>query len=337
MYSSDLDDYLEGVLLSERAILERVDEYSLYCHYLGFKPSYGVKFKSPIRNGSDVDSNSSFSIFPTTKILAEHKILWKDNGNGKSGNVFTLIGLLHDCKDPDKIYRIIDRDFNLGFGNGAPIEYKLKPIAIPDPYVQANIRVKSKPFTQRELAYWASFGISKSTLEYFNVTSVDCYWSYDDQRYPKSHGDMCFAYRIWSKYKLYRPLAKNKADKFRNSFTEKHIEGFCQLKRESKLVVVTKSLKDVMVFYEYGIEAIASHSESNILPQFVLDYLHAHYEHVVIWYDNDGKTQAEKYEEPKVYVPIESGEKDPSDYRRRYGHEATHQLIYSTLNQWIAA
>ena len=335
--SSDLDDFLEGAILSEQAILERVDEYSLYCHYLGFAPQFGVKFRSPIRRGRDIDSNSSFSVFPVTVKMAKNQYLWKDAGIGMTGNVFRLVGLLHDCNRVDDVYRIIDRDFNLGFSNGSPIDYKLKPVHIPEPYVKSDIRVKSKTFTKRELAYWGSFGITLQTLKHFNVTSVDCYWLYTDQMYPKSHRDFCFAYRIWSKYKLYRPHAPNKDDKFRNDFTENHIEGFCQLKYESDLVVVTKSLKDVMMLYEYGIEAVASHSESNILPQKVLDYLHSKYKHVVIWYDNDGKTQADKYEEPKVYVPIESGEKDPSDYRRTYGDLATKVLISNTLSIWTAA
>lgn len=326
-----LDDFLEGSILSDMAILERVDEYTLYTYYLGFKPELGPTFSSPVRSRDNPDSNGSFSIFPVSSKKARNAYLWKDNGTGQVGNIFKLVGILHCVTSHVDILRIIDRDFKLGFSTGEPIQYQMAKIVAPPHRGYADIRVKSRPFRLADLKYWAQFGITESTLNRYLVTSVEMVWLFEDQKSPKMPRDLCFAYRIWSKYKIYRPQAPDKSDKFRNNFNEMHVEGFTQLRYKSDLVIITKSLKDVMMFYELGYEAVASHSESNILSEKVLRYLESKFKRIVVWYDNDGKTQADKYSYQKVYVPIESGEKDPSDFYKRYGKEATQSLITQLL------
>jgi hypothetical protein len=329
--ADSLDDFLEGSILSDIAVLERVDEYTLYTFYLGFKPELGLKFSSPIRTNGNSDTEGSFSIYPPASKRATNEYLWKDNGTGQTGNIFKLVGMLHSITKHEDILRIIDRDFNLGFSLGEPVQYQMTKVVAPVFRGQADIRIKSRPFRYGDLKYWAQFGISRETLELYNVTAVEMYWLFADQKYPKTTFDICFAYRIWSKYKIYRPLAADKGDKFRNNFTEKHIEGFTQLKYDQDLLIITKSLKDVMLLREFGYEAVASHSESNIIPPQALSYFEAKYKRIVVWYDNDGKTQADKYSYEKVYVPIESGEKDPSDYYKRYGKDATQALITRLL------
>ena len=46
--------------VTEQLILERVDEYSLYCYYMGYEPIIGKKYHSPLRKGDD---DPSFVIF----------------------------------------------------------------------------------------------------------------------------------------------------------------------------------------------------------------------------------------------------------------------------------
>jgi hypothetical protein len=328
-----LDDFLEGSILSDMAVLERVDEYTLYTYYLGFKPELGLKFSSPVRANSNQDTVGSFSIYPPASKKARNEYLWKDNGTGQTGNIFKLVGLLHNTSKHEDILRIIDRDFKLGFSHGEPVQYQMNKVTAPIFRGMSEIRIKSRDFRRTDLEYWMQFGITRATLIAYNVTAVEMYWLFADQKYPKTTPDPCYAYRIWSKYKLYRPKALDKGDKFRNNFTEKHIEGFTQLKYDQDLLIITKSLKDVMMLREFGYEAVASHSESNILPQDALNYFQAKYKRIVVWYDNDGKTQADKYPYQKIYVPVESGEKDPTDYYKRYGAEATQLLITQLLCQ----
>ncbi len=326
-----LDDYLEGVVLSDKAILERVDEYALYTYYLGFEPELGPKFPSPIRPKADPDTTSSFSVFPTSSKKADNEYIWKDHGTGQKGNVFMMIGLMHGIRDKDTIYRVIDRDLQLGFGSNTPINHRITPVQKPIYRGSCDIKIKSRPFQKKDLDYWKQFGITEPTLKTYNVSAVDLFWLYKEQVHPKAPSDLCYAYRVWSKHKLYRPYARNKDDKFRNDFTERHIEGFCQLKFQSDTLIITKSNKDNMLFNQFGYESVASHSENNLLPPNALKLFESKYKNIVVWYDNDGKHLGDKYPYDKVYVPLESGEKDPSDYRKRYGEEATYKLIKSLI------
>lgn len=71
-------------------------------------------------------------------------------------------------------------------------------------------------------------------------------------------------------------------------------------------VVITKSLKDVMVLYEFGIPAIAPISENCYLTEAQHAKLVRRFKHVVLLYDNDraGKYNAIKFyrKHPELYV-----------------------------------
>lgn len=328
--SENLDDYLDGVILSDRAILERVDEYTLLTYYLGYEPELGTKYQSPVRDANNYDSSGSFSLYTPASKKANNEYLWKDNGTGNTGNIFKLVGLLHGVRDKSKVLRIIDRDFSLGFSSGEPIEYQIKPVPKPQPMESSEIAVKSKAFKERDFRYWLQFAITEPTLKMYNVTSLELYWLYKNSKYPKVPRGLAYAYRIWSRYKLYQPDAKP-AEKFRNNFTDKHIEGFCQLRYDRDLLIISKANKENMMFREFGYESVASHSENNLLSPEAMKYLETKYKHIVVWYDNDGKHLADKYPYDKIYVPIESGEKDPTDYCKRYGPEAAYKMINQLL------
>lgn len=58
-------------------------------------------------------------------------------------------------------------------------------------------------------------------------------------------------------------------------------------KQDDDYIVVTKSLKDVMTLYEYGITAIAPCSENEFLTESQYKRLKNKYKHVILLYDND--------------------------------------------------
>jgi hypothetical protein len=111
---------------------------------------------------------------------------------------------------------------------------------------------------------------------------------------------LVFAYVVYNKCKIYRP-EESPDFKWRNSCPGHYIQGMEQLKKlpkRSKLII-TKSLKDVMVFFtflgnEYHI--IAPQSESYIFTDKMLQMLLQLYERVVVVYDYDlaGVTAANK-------------------------------------------
>lgn len=323
----DTDD-LEQFVLSHNTILERVDEYTLYCKYLGFEPLLRTRYSSFVRRK---DSNPSFSIFESEKDDVEY--FWKDSGINESGDIFKLIKIRFGFETMREVYELVDRDFNLGFTDGKPLDI------IVNPKIQFNkltttkpkttIRIKSKPFTLADLAFWNSFGITIEILTHFGVQSVKYLWT-TEFGCPFAPMSLCFAYPVLGKYKIYQPL--NKKLKFLNDFNEKCLEGFRLLTFTTDTLIVTKSYKDVMVLYSMGYEAVCPRSESVLIPNEYMNYFRSRYKRVVILFDNDMKHNGHLYKEDKVYVPIESGEKDVSDYRRKYGYQATKEMLRTILS-----
>ena len=111
------------------------------------------------------------------------------------------------------------------------------------------------------------------------------------------------------------------------------LQGAHMLPKSGDYVVVTKSMKDVMVFYELGIPAIAPISENCYLTDAQHNKLVKRFKHVVLVYDNDraGKTNAIKFyrQHPELYVCWlpKSTAKDISDFYAKFGKEKTLEII----------
>lgn len=78
------------------------------------------------------------------------------------------------------------------------------------------------------------------------------------------------------------------------------------LPKSGEYVVVTKSLKDVMVLYEFGIPAIAPISENCYLTDTQHHKLVSRFKKVIIFYDFDyaGITNSNKFrkQHPELYT-----------------------------------
>ena len=309
------------------AILERVDEYTLYCKYLEFEPMLKTKYQSVIRRaGHDVDP--SFSIFDCNKPGRE--FFWKDNGIGEAGDIFKLIRLKYGLKDIKEVYRKIDCDFKLGFTDGcSPPETKIVMHTLGDRKPDTRIRIQSKPFTSADLKFWNSFGVTLPTLELYKVKSIQYYWMHDFQEVPQAPKHLAFAYEVLGKYKIYQPYMP--LFKFRNDYTEKCLEGFAQLTYKTDTLIITKSTKDVMVLRELGYDAVSARSENTVIPDQYMNYFYKRYRKIYILFDNDMKHKGDKYQAPKVYVPIQSGTKDISDYRCAFGSQLTKDLLNTII------
>lgn len=310
------------------SILERVDEYSLYCRYLGFEPMLKTKYQSVIRRTGKADADPSFSLYESKK--PDREYFWKDNGVGDAGDIFKLIKLQYGLKDNQEVYRKVDHDFELGFSKGEPPkEHKIVLNTLTNKAPETRIRIQSKPFTPEDLKFWASFGITPATLQLYKVKSLKYYWMNDFQEVPQAPRHLAFAYEVLGKYKIYQPYMP--LFKFRNDYTEKCLEGFAQLTYATDTLVITKSTKDVMVLREFGYDAVSPRSENTPVPEPYLKYFHKKYKKVYVLFDNDMKHRGDLYQEPKIYVPIDSGEKDISDFRRAFGHQLTKDLLNTII------
>ena len=310
-----LEEYEASNPLSESVLLEDIDEYEIYKYYMGFYPELRTSYSSILRKG---DESPSFSMFTNLHPPCEYR--WKDSGTGISGDIFKLVKMLFGLKNNVEAIKKIRQDItheNYGLTTG-----KISLKERPKDRGQTSISVKSQEFTEEALKWWYRYGITKSTLDYYNVTQAKWFKMNETQIHPK---DLCFAYRELMQYQIYQP--NNPDFKFRNNYDDKIVMGFHQLKYEQDTLIITKSKKDVMCLYEAGFESVAARSENVIIPTKFLNYFDTKYKRKVVLFDNDMKHSGHIYWDAKVYIPVDSGCKDFSDFTKMYGVEAGRKLI----------
>jgi len=326
---------MELLLFAERDILERVDEYALYCHYLDKEIIIGAKYHSPIRPASLYDDDPSFGIYERKLGQGPHEFLWKDQAIGKCGDIFDLVVLLYNFETRRKAMDKILHDFCIQeCGVMATIPMRTERV-----YAECtHIEVSSKPFTKTDFTYWKQFNITEQILNRYNTTAVRHFWLTEEQKTPSYPKGLGYSYRIWDKYQLYFPYAYSKRQKFRSNLTNICVPGFLQLQRRGELCIITKSFKDVMCLDSFGYEAVSPRGESILLPQECIAWLKRQYKHVLVLFDNDMKHKGDEYPFPKIYVPkLIDFDKDPSDFCKNHGpHECAdmlRQIIGNEINQ----
>lgn len=209
---------------------------------------------------------------------------------------------------------------------------------------QSIIRVEIRDFQQYELDWWNKFGISLQTLKKFRVFSCKNIWINDHIIHLETNNQLVFGYYGGIKYgieqwKLYWP--NNKKYKWLSNRDSSQLQGARMLpKSGGDLIIIQKSLKDVMLLYEFGIPSVAPNSENVFLSDEQLMKLKSKFKRIIVWYDNDapGKAYLEKIkkEHPELdyfYIPEDFKEKDFSDFYKKYGKdEATKFLNKYILN-----
>ena len=232
---------------------------------------------------------------------------------------------------PDILTKI-ESDFNLinlKFEDKNKLVLEAEVIEPPE-VIPADIKVRIMPFTDKDLAYWGQFGISRSILEYYNIKRIDRAWINNVMWYMNDDNDPCYRYKEKDKFKLYRPLG-NKKVKFRSSLYGGILEGYTQLPLRGTKLVITKGLKDVMTLHSAGINAVAVRSENTPISENAYEILKSRFDKLYLWFDaddagiNGARKMSERYNIPFLQHDASLG-KDPSDIYRDHGKEKFIQL-----------
>lgn len=252
-------------------ILSKVTEYDIYARYIGqFK--IGFIYNSPFRE----DKNPSFGIFRSRK---SGKLLFKDHGNGECGDVIKFVELYTGLTNYNDILNRIVTDMSIT--NNTKLkstkQYESKDTVIG---------VVRQDWTDVDKQYWSQFGITKETLTKFNVFSIKYYLCDGIVKGIYKNENPMYAYKVYDHFKIYRPLA-DKYTKWRNNLAPYDIQGYEQLPKKGDLLIITKSLKDVMCLYEMGYTAISPSSESTFLTPDVIDALKRRFKRILICFDRD--------------------------------------------------
>ena len=252
-------------------ILSKVSEYDIYASYIGqFKP--GLIYNSPFRK----DTNPSFGIFLSKRT---GKLLFKDHGSGVCGDVIKFVREYTGISNYNEVLQEIVKRLKI---TNKTVLKSTKPIESKE----TVIGIVRQAFTKIDEQYWGSYHISMPTLEKYNIHSIKYYLCNGIVKGIYKDENPMYAYKVYNNFKIYRPLG-DKFTKWRNNLTEFDVQGYAQLPKKGNLLIITKSLKDVMVLHEMGYNAVSPSSESTFIPDIVLNDLKKRFKNILLCFDRD--------------------------------------------------
>ncbi len=318
-------DIKEFIPLNKEEVLKRVSPFLIFDRYLG-KYELGKVMNSPFRK----DSKPSFSIFEGRG----GKIRYLDYASGDGGDCFDFLIKLYNCTF-NECLAILNADFNLGLksSDAIPTSRTFPQVETPRKR-EALIQVKVQPFTTYDLEYWEKYEITQEDLKRFNIYSVEMFWVNKTYVNKSSLKNPIFAYFFKeSKHlKIYSPLSSNKAFKWISNTSREDIQGIENVDYSKKSIILTSSLKDVIVLNKCGWNAIAMSSEGAKPSQFVMEILEK-FENIYVLYDNDdpGKLFSENIKSiiPRIQILEipDLNTKDPSDWVEKYSLDSLKKLF----------
>lgn len=252
--------------ITKEVLLNKASEESYMAYYLGINPDKGLHC-SPLR----ADNNPTCSFYRNKS----GDLIFKDFSDGFHGNFISVVMKMFNVPY-HKAVNIIANDFGIikkdGYETNKPkIEYSGSKVTEREATI---IQCEIKPFSEEELAWWESFGITEPTLKKFKVFSVKNVFLNGVVTATSTKFSPIYGYYFGMKdgieqWKIYFPMRKS----YRFLLNTGVIQGLKQIPKGCEEIVITKSMKDVMTLYELGITAIAPQAESVILPDKIIKAL----------------------------------------------------------------
>ena len=315
--------------ISKELILSRFSEEQLMEYYLHLPVRRGL-FRSPLRRDKQ----------PTCSFYRNNSgtLIFKDFATGQHLNVFGVVQEIFKC-DYYEALRIIANDMGIVRDRELhrnPGKINENPTKITDKEM-SKIQVEVQDFTDLELKWWGKYGITLNILKKFNVYSCKHVFLNGNllaksQQHCPIFGYYGKKYQGLELWRCYFP--KRTSFRFITNWPSKKIQGYDQLPKEGKLLVITKSMKDCMTLYSCGISAIAPNSENLFVSDNMLNELKSRFKYLVVFYDNDrpglhnmARIRREHPELVYISIPKQYGSKDISDFYKDHGRKETLNLI----------
>jgi DNA primase len=316
------------------SILEKVSEYDIFKYYMPHTDwKLNVVTFSPFRE----EKNPSFIIGNK-----HNRLTFIDFADtSKRGSCFDFVKMLFNLRDIQEVVKLIDRDFGLGFSRQTNTEeykriiteYK-QPVKTIKTYT--NIQAVVKRFTNEELAYWNQYHISEDDLKANNVYSLSKVYL-NKQLFTGGLDELRFGYLYDDKWKIYRPHAKDKKNKWvPNNVPITAMDGKDDIK-QCDVAFINKSKKDYMVMKKLFSCSCAVQNEGLgcFSPENV-EYIKSNSASQILSFDSDvvGVENSQQITQmfdfgycnvPRKY--LSEGIKDWSDLARAHGMQAIEDYL----------
>lgn len=315
--------------ITKELILSKFSEEQLMEYYLHLPVKKGL-FRSPLRRDK----------CPTCSFYRNNSgtLIFKDFATGQHLNVFDIVQEIFKC-DYHQSLRIIANDMGIVEDkvlHKNPGKINENSVKIKDKEM-SKIQVEIQDFTPLELKWWGKYGITLDILKKFRVYSCKHVFL-NGNLFAKSQQHCPIFGYYGSKYQgkeLWRCyFPKRTSFRFITNWPSKKIQGYDQLPKSGNLLVITKSLKDVMCLYSCGIIACAPNSENLFISDNTLEELKKRFKYIVVFYDNDKPGLYNMYKirekHPELIytsIPRNYNSKDISDFYKDHGRKETLNLI----------
>jgi hypothetical protein len=325
--------------LTQEELLKHNSEETYMEHYLGIPVKKGL-FKSPLRKDNT----------PTCSFYRDKagRLIFKDFRGDFYGNFVEVVKFKYNVSY-HKALAIIANDFGILL-NPELEKHKscIKKYTnnVLKPSEESIIKVKVKDFTKEELDWWGSFGIGLTTLKKFFVFSCEIVFLNDQIYSYSTPTSFNFGYFYPSRdskkqfWRIYYP--QNKKYRFISNWNKTMIQGFHMMPKSGEFLVITKSMKDVMLCYELGIPAIAPNSENLFITEAQWDNIVIKFRKIFLLYDTDlagvANSKRIKKKFPKIQVlliPRKYKAKDLTDLYKKLGTERILNLVEEAKQYYL--
>jgi len=334
MKEINLNSFVYNEQITKDDILKVVSQEEIYSFYTGEEITSGVKINSPLRN----DNVPSFAFYYHKS--EDNALMFYDFATKESGDCIVFVRKLFGLDYRDTLFKIT-YDFKLSVVEITEERKKTIRSKKIVEKVQVKIGVKSRKWKLRDAKFWGSFGITKNTLDFYNVKPIEyVFFNGDSSKVDK----LTYAYLEFKdeevSYKIYQPF--NERYKWMNNANYSVHQGYSQLPSNGELLIITKSLKDVMSIKDViGLPSVGLQSESVMMKQSVMDEYKERFIKVVCLFDNDkaGKRLAEDftktYDIPHFFMPELEGVTDFSDLVKKIGTNESKKEFNKKLKEII--
>lgn len=342
---------LNKKLVTKESLLKEIDDWDIFKLYIKEDIDLKKNISSPLRTGDD---RPSFGLF----IGENAEICFNDFVLGK-GDCIKFVMLKFGLNFFEALSKIVI-DANLEHNFIIKNTFKTN-VNTNSTYQSREEIIKqlnstklgktSREWKLHDLTFWSQFGITKKTLELFNVTPISHIFINDKIITADKHA-YCFTERKDGNvtFKIYQPF--NVDYKWLNNHNESVWQGWEQLPNKKNLrefdhdyLIITKSLKDVMSIYDVcGIPAISLQAES-VKPKLqIINLLKERFKTVFVLYDNDydketnwGREFGLKLAEEFGLVQLEINEdlesKDFSDLVKNWGKSIAKEYLENNIKE----
>ena len=306
---------------TKEELFKKVDTVSIFNYYFGPFTLRSKTYPSIFRK----DNNPSTGFF----INNNNECVYSDLATGEKWGAIGFVMELFNLGYQEALEKI-GADFGLikkeGYTAVARV-VKRKPIE----KVEKVIQITTSGWNHITLKFWNEYSIDKNELQKHHIYPIKTLFINGFEiKNIENHERYAFHFNEGDKeyLKIYSPF--DKKFKWVSNCPLKIPFGYKDLPYESKTLVITKSMKDLMVCRKYFSDVIALQNESPASwSSEILDPIINKYDNVIVWFDNDdaGINALDYYKDKfttftfPVRFRKEFGVKDPADFIKLWGKD----------------